>query len=59
MHHLPLIPFLLADIITPDLHYLQRDRHSSHRRRSHDRLLCETALRALKPLLGQPAASPR
>jgi acyl-CoA thioesterase-1 len=56
-YHLALIPFLLADIVTPDLHYLQKD--GIHPTADGAAIVSETALRALKPLLGQSAASPR
>ncbi len=51
-YHLTLIPFLLADIITPDLHYLQRD--GIHPTADGAMIVSETVLRAVKPLLGQP-----
>ena len=35
-YKLTLIPFLMADIITKDLRYIQARRHSSHRRRQRD-----------------------
>jgi acyl-CoA thioesterase I len=50
--HLTLIPFLLADIITPDLHYLQRD--GIHPTADGAIIVSETVLRAVKPLLGKP-----
>jgi acyl-CoA thioesterase I len=48
-YHLTLIPFLLADIITPDLHYLQRD--GIHPTAAGAMIVSETVLRAVKPLL--------
>jgi acyl-CoA thioesterase I len=53
--HCTLIPFLLADIVTPDLHYLQRD--GIHPTAEGAEIVSGTVLRALKPLLGTP--SPR
>lgn len=54
-YHLTLIPFLLADIITPDLHYLQRD--GIHPTADGALIVSETVLRALKPLLGRTSGS--
>lgn len=51
-HHCTLIPFLLADIVTPDLHYLQRD--GIHPTAEGAGIVSETVLRAVKPLLGAP-----
>jgi acyl-CoA thioesterase I len=53
-HHCTLIPFLLADIVTPDLHYLQRD--GIHPTAEGAEIVSDTVLRALKPLLGPPFA---
>ena len=52
-HHCTLIPFLLADIVTPDLRYLQRD--GIHPTAEGAEIVSGTVLRALKPLLGPPA----
>jgi acyl-CoA thioesterase-1 len=48
-YHLTFIPFLLADIITSDLHYLQRD--GIHPTAEGAMIVSDTALRAIKPLL--------
>jgi acyl-CoA thioesterase-1 len=58
-YHLTLIPFLLADIVTPDLRYLQSD--GIHPTAAGAEIVSGTVLRALKPLLGRPltAASAR
>jgi acyl-CoA thioesterase-1 len=56
-HHLTLIPFLLADIITPDLHYLQRD--GIHPTADGAMIVAETVLRTLRPLLGKPGPAER
>ena len=42
-YHLTLIPFLLADIVTPDLRYFQRDGIHPDRRRRGDRLARRSA----------------
>jgi acyl-CoA thioesterase-1 len=47
---LTLIPFLLADIITPDLRFFQRDH--IHPTADGARIVSDTVLRTLKPLLG-------
>jgi acyl-CoA thioesterase I len=52
-YHLAFIPFLLADIITPDLHYLQRD--GIHPTAEGAMIVSETVLRTVKPLLGTPS----
>ncbi|HXP85759.1 MAG TPA: arylesterase [Bryobacteraceae bacterium] len=52
--HCTLIPFLLADIVTPDLHYLQRD--GIHPTAEGAEIVAGTVLRAVKPLLGAPDA---
>jgi acyl-CoA thioesterase I len=49
-HHCTLIPFLLSDIVTPDLHYLQRD--GIHPTAEGAEIVAGTVLRAVKPLLG-------
>ena len=49
-YKLTLIPFLLADIITPDLRYFQRD--GIHPTADGAEIVSETVLRTLKPLLG-------
>jgi acyl-CoA thioesterase-1 len=51
-HHCTLIPFLLADIITPDLQYLQRD--GIHPTAEGAEIVSDTVLRAMRPLLGKP-----
>ncbi len=47
--HVPLIPFLLADIVTSDLRYLQRD--GIHPTAQGAEIVSGTVLRAVKPLL--------
>jgi len=49
-HKLALIPFLLADIVTKDLRYLQRD--GIHPTAEGAEIVAETVLRAVKPFLG-------
>jgi acyl-CoA thioesterase-1 len=51
--HCTLIPFLLSDIVTPDLHYLQRD--GIHPTAAGAQIVSNTVFRAVKPLLGPPA----
>lgn len=51
-HHLAFIPFLLADIVTSDLRYLQSD--GIHPTAEGAEIVSGTVLRAAKPLLGQP-----
>ena len=53
-HHCTLIPFLLADILTPDLHYLQRD--GLHPTAEGAEIVAGTVMRSVKPLLGAPDA---
>ena len=48
-YKLKLIPFLLADIITPDLRYLQRD--GIHPTAEGAQIVSGTVLKAVKPLL--------
>jgi acyl-CoA thioesterase I len=48
-----LIPFLLADIVTKDLRYLQRD--GIHPTAEGAEIVAGTVLRTVKPLLGAPA----
>ena len=48
-HHLPFLPFLLVDIITKDLHYLQRD--GIHPTAEGAEIVSGTVFRTLKPLL--------
>jgi acyl-CoA thioesterase-1 len=48
-YHPTFIPFLLADIITPDLRYLQRD--GIHPTAAGADIVSDTVLRAVKPLL--------
>ena len=50
-YHLTLIPFLLSDIVTSDLRYLQRD--GIHPTADGAEIVSETVLRAIKPLLVQ------
>jgi len=54
-YHVTLIPFLLADMITPDLRYFQRD--GIHPTADGAAIVSETVIRAVKPLLG-PANPP-
>jgi acyl-CoA thioesterase-1 len=49
-YRITLIPFLLAEIITPDLRYLQRD--GIHPTAQGAEIVSGTVMRALKPLLG-------
>ena len=51
-YKLALIPFLLSDIITPDLRYFQRD--GVHPTADGAHIVAGTVLRTLKPLLGAP-----
>lgn len=51
-YKLALIPFLLADIITQDLRYFQRD--GVHPTAEGARIVTATVMRTLKPLLGAP-----
>jgi acyl-CoA thioesterase-1 len=53
-HRCTLIPFLLSDIVTPDLHLLQRD--GIHPTAEGAEIVSGTVMRVLKPLLGAPAA---
>jgi len=46
----PLIPFILADIITPDLHYFQPDH--IHPTAEGAEIVSTTVLKTIKPLLG-------
>jgi acyl-CoA thioesterase-1 len=48
-HKLTLIPFLMSDIITKDLRYLQRD--GIHPTAEGSEIIAGTVLRAVKPLL--------
>jgi acyl-CoA thioesterase-1 len=48
-HKLKLIPFLLADIVTPDLRYLQRD--GIHPTAEGAEIVSGTVLKTVKPLL--------
>ena len=48
-HKTPLIPFLLADIITSDMRYIQRD--GIHPTAAGCEIISATVLRAVKPLL--------
>jgi acyl-CoA thioesterase-1 len=50
-YHLTFIPFLLSDIVTPDLHYLQRD--GIHPTAEGAEIVSGTVFRAIKPLLSQ------
>jgi acyl-CoA thioesterase-1 len=49
-YHVTLIPFLLADMITPDLRYFQRD--GIHPTAEGANIVSDTVLKAVKPLLG-------
>ena len=53
-YHLAFIPFLLADIVTSDLRYLQRD--GIHPTAEGAEIVSGTVLRTIKPLLGMSAA---
>jgi acyl-CoA thioesterase-1 len=48
-----LIPFVLSDIVTPDLRYIQRD--GIHPTADGAEIVSGTVFRAVKPLLGHPA----
>ena len=48
-HKVKLIPFLLADMITPDLRYFQRD--GIHPTEDGAKIVAATALKTLRPLL--------
>ena len=48
-YHLTFIPFLLSDIVTPDLRYFQRD--GIHPTAAGAEIVSDTVLRAVKPLL--------
>jgi acyl-CoA thioesterase-1 len=50
-YHVTFIPFLLADMITPDLRYFQRD--GIHPTAEGAEIVSGTVLRAVKPLLGR------
>jgi acyl-CoA thioesterase-1 len=50
-HHLTFLPFLLVDIITKDLHYLQRD--GIHPTAEGAEIVSGTVYRTLKPLLAK------
>jgi acyl-CoA thioesterase I len=50
-YRLTFIPFLLADIVTPDLRYLQRD--GIHPTAAGAEIVSGTVFRAVKPLLGR------
>jgi acyl-CoA thioesterase-1 len=52
-HKLKFIPFLLSDIVTKDLHYLQRD--GIHPTAEGAEIVAGTVLRTVKPMLGAPA----
>jgi acyl-CoA thioesterase-1 len=52
-YKLAFIPFLLSDIVTSDLRYLQHD--GIHPTAEGAEIVSGTVLRAVKPLLGQPA----
>ncbi len=51
-HHLTFIPFLLSDMLTKDLRYLQRD--GIHPTAEGAEIVSETVMRAIKPSLGPP-----
>jgi acyl-CoA thioesterase-1 len=48
-YHLTFIPFLLADMLTPDMRYFQRD--GIHPTKEGAEIVSETVLRAIKPIL--------
>jgi acyl-CoA thioesterase-1 len=50
-YHVTLIPFLLSDMVTPDLHYFQRD--GIHPTAAGAEIVADTVFRTVKPLLGQ------
>ena len=50
-HHLTFLPFLLVDIITKDLHYLQRD--GIHPTAEGAEIVSGTVFRTLRPLLAK------
>jgi acyl-CoA thioesterase I len=50
-YKLALIPFILADIVTPDLHFFQPDR--IHPTAEGAEIVSSTVLKTLKPLLGR------
>ena len=54
-YKLPFIPFLLSDIVTPDLRYLQRD--GIHPTAEGAEIVSGTVMRAIRPLLGAAARS--
>jgi acyl-CoA thioesterase-1 len=56
-YHLTLIPFLLSDMITPDLRYFQRD--GIHPTAQGALIVSDTVMRAIKPLLGSPTLPAR
>jgi acyl-CoA thioesterase-1 len=51
-YKLTFIPFVMSDIITPDLHYLQPDH--IHPTAEGAEIVANTVLKAIKPLLGTP-----
>lgn len=51
-----LIPFVLSDIVTPDLRYIQRD--GIHPTADGAEIVSGTVFRAVKPLLNGPAGKP-
>lgn len=53
-YHVTLIPFVLADIVTPDLRYFQRD--GIHPTAAGAEIVAETVMRAVKPLLGDSSS---
>lgn len=55
-YHLSFIPFLLADMVTPDLRYFQRD--GIHPTADGAEIVSKTAMRAIKPLLGSSRPAP-
>jgi acyl-CoA thioesterase-1 len=56
-YHVTLIPFLLSDIVTPDLRYFQRD--GIHPTAAGAVIVSETVMRNVKPLLGPPTLPAR
>jgi acyl-CoA thioesterase-1 len=53
-YQLTLIPFLLSDMVTPDLRYFQRD--GIHPTAAGAVIVSQTVMRAIQPLIGSPAA---
>ena len=56
-YRLSFIPFLLADMVTPDLRYFQRD--GIHPTADGAEIVSKTVMRAIKPLLGSTGPASR